>query len=120
MKTLNSILRSIIYILGGGVLLFITYLNLTGTAFMPLTEAELVSFETDTVLFYLVAMSVIACIIAFGFFAFRNPHGFFPKNGMLLFFIIGTVLYLAFGLYLIFRIPTDLRADAYAIYTAAG
>ena len=120
LKTFNSILRIIIYILGGGVLLFITYLNLTGTAFMPLTEAELVSFETDTVLFYLVTMSVIACIIAFGFFAFRNPHGFFPKNGMLLFFIIGTVLYLGFGLYLIFRIPTDLRADAYAIYTAAG
>ena len=120
MKTLNSILRSIIYILGGGALLFITYLNLTGTAFMPLTEAELVSFEADNVLFYLVLATVLACIIAFGFFTFRNPHGFFPKNGVLLFFIIGTVLYLGFGLYLIFRIPTDLRADAYAIYTAAG
>ena len=120
MKSFNSILRSIIYILGGSVLLFITYLNLTGTAFMPLTEAELVSFETDNVLFYLVLMTFIACIIAFGFFAFRNPHGFLPKSGMLLFFIIGTVLYLGFGLYLIFRVPTDLRADAYAIYTAAG
>ena len=120
LKTLNNILRSIIYILGGGALLFITYLNLTGTAFMPLTDAELVSFETDNVLFYLVLMTVLACIISFGFFSFRNPHGFFPKNGVLLFFIIGTVLYLGFGLYLIFRIPTDLRADAYAIYTAAG
>ena len=120
MKTLNNILRSIIYILGGGTLLFITYLNLTGTAFMPLTEAELVTFETDNVLFYLVLMTVIACIIAFGFFAFRDPHGFFSKNGVLLFFIIGTVLYLGLGLYLIFRVPTVLRADAYAIYTAAG
>ena len=119
LKTLNNILRSIIYILGGGALLFITYLNLTGTAFMPLTDAELVSFETDNVLFYLVLMTVLACIISFGFFSFRNPHGFFPKSGVLLFFIIGTILYLGFGLYLIFRIPTDLRADAYAIYTAA-
>ena len=119
LKTLNNILRSIIYILGGGALLFITYLNMTGTAFMPLTEAELVSFETDNVLFYLVLMTVLACIISFGFFTFRNPHGFFPKSGVLLFFIIGTILYLGFGLYLIFRIPTDLRADAYAIYTAA-
>ena len=119
LKTLNNILRSIIYILGGGALLFITYLNLTGTAFMPLTDAELVSFETDNVLFYLVLMTVLACIISFGFFSFRNPHGFFPKSGVLLFFITGTVLYLGFGLYLIFRIPTDLRADAYAIYTAA-
>ncbi len=113
-------MRSIIYILGGGALLFITYLNLTGTAFMPLTDAELVSFETDNVLFYLVALTILACIIAFGFFAFRDPHGFFPKNGTLLFFIIGTVMYLGFGLYLIFRVPTDLRADAYAIYTAAA
>ena len=120
LKTLNNILRSIIYILGGGALLFITYLNLTGTAFMPLTDAELVSFETDNVLFYLVLMTVLACIISFGFFSFRNPHGFFPKSGVMLFFITGTVLYLGFGLYLIFRIPTDLRADAYAIYTAAG
>ena len=120
MKTLNSILRSIIYILGGSVLLFITYLNMTGTAFMPLTEAELVSFETNNVLFYLVLLTVLACIIAFGFFAFRDSRGFFPKSGTLLFFVIGTVLYLGFDLYLIFRVPTDLRADAYAIYTAAG
>ena len=70
---------------------------------MPLTEAELVSFETDNVLFYLVLMTVLACIISFGFFSFRNPHGFFPKSGVLLFFITGTVLYLGFGLYLIFR-----------------
>jgi len=120
LKTLNSLLRSIIYILGGSALLFITYLNLTGTAFMPLTDAELVSFETDNVLFYLVLLTVLACIIAFSFFAFRDPHGFFSKSGALLFFIIGTALYLGFGLYLIFRVPTDLRADAYAIYTAAG
>jgi hypothetical protein len=86
---------------------------------MPLTDAELVSFETDNVLFYLVLLTVLACIIAFSFFAFRDPHGFFSKSGALLFFIIGTVLYLGFGLYLIFRVPTDLRADAYAIYTAA-
>ena len=120
MKTLNSILRSIIYILGGSVLLFITYLNLTGTAFMPLTDAELVTFATDNVLFYLVLMTVLACIIAFGFFSFRDPHGFIPKNGTMLFFILGTALYLIFGLYLIFRVPSDLRADAYAIFTAAG
>ena len=120
MKTLNSILRSIIYILGGSALLFITYLNLTGTAFIPLNEAELVTFETNNVLFYLVLLTFLTCIIAFGFFAFRDSRGFFPKNGTQLFFIIGIVLYLAFGLYLIFRVPTDLRADAYAIYTAAG
>ena len=102
------------------MLLFITYLNLTGTAFMPLNEAELVSFETDNVLFYLVLLTVLACIISFGFFAFRDSRGFFSRSGTLLFFVIGTALYLGFGLYLIFRVPTDLRADAYAIYTAAG
>lgn len=120
MKTFNSILRSIIYILGGGVLLFVTYLNLTGTAFMPVTGSGLVSFETYNALFYIVILAVLAVIVAFGFFSSGNPHGFFPKSGILLFFIIGTALYLGFGLYLIFRIPTDLRADAYAIFKAAG
>ena len=99
LKTLNNILRSIIYILGGGALLFITYLNLTGTAFMPLTDAELVSFETDNVLFYLVLMTVLACIISFGFFSFRNPHGFFPKSGVMLFFITVVMVVDGIGTY---------------------
>ena len=43
---------------------------------MPLNEAELVSFETDNVLFYLVLLTVLACIISFGFFAFRDSRGF--------------------------------------------
>ncbi len=120
MKIVTNILKGIVFLSGTAAILFIAWLNLTGSAFMPLHESEIIEFQTNNILLYLISLTVLVLIIALTYFAFRNPNGFISQNGTALFFLIGTILYLGLGLYLIFRIPETLRSDASILYKTAG
>lgn len=86
---------------------------------MPLTYAEQVQFQTNTLLFQVIFAVSCVLIIGVAFLIYRDHTGFMAKYGLWIFFLIGTLIYLAAGLYLIFRIPVKLRADADVMYNIA-
>lgn len=112
MKILYRILSGIFYVLGAVTVSFILYLNMTKSALMPLTYAGQVQFQTNTLLFYIVFAASCVLLVGGAYLAYRDRTGFLAQNGLLLFFLIGTVLYLIAGLFLIFKVPVSLRAEA--------
>ena len=112
MKILYRILSGIFYVLGAVTVSFILYLNMTKSALMPLTYAGQVHFQTNTLLFYIVFAASCVLLVGGAYLAYRDRTGFIAQNGLLLFFLIGTVLYLIAGLFLIFKVPVSLRAEA--------
>ena len=119
MKILYRILSGIFYVLGAVTVSFILYLNMTKSALIALTYAEQVQFQTNTLLFYFVFAASCVLLVGSAYLAYRDRTSFLAQNGLLLFFLIGAVLYLIAGLFLIFKVPVSLRTDAEVMYSTA-